>query len=132
VANGTWFVLSLGIILFINLFASDICGIAYGTWSKVRPAELAGVERFTEPRLAPLLLYDDPLNPASPSNGRAYVTYVNEGVALLRKCSGTGERILTMDVSNPFPFALNSTPPLGGMAVSSYNVAFSDSVRPSD
>ena len=121
--------LSLGGLLFLPQLASDIYGLAYGAWQKRSPSELDSVLRFTEPRLAPLLLYDD----GTPrSNGRTYTTYVNDGVALLRRATSPKETVLTMDMANPFPYALGRPPALGGIAAAAYQYTLSDTHRPSD
>jgi hypothetical protein len=52
------------------------------------------------------------------SNGRIYTTYVNDGVALLRRATSPSQTVLTMDVANPFPYALDRPPALGGIAAS--------------
>jgi hypothetical protein len=121
--------LSLGGVLFLPQFASDLLGLASGTWQKARPYRVASVLRFTEPRLAPLLLYDGGI---PRSNGRIYTTYINEGEALLRKVTSEQETVLTMDMANPFPYVLGRRPPLGGVAAAGYNYTLSDAHRPSD
>ena len=121
--------LSLGGLLLLPQLTSDLGGIAYGVWKKARPYNLAQVTRFTEPRLAPLLLYDG----ATPgSNGTIYTTYVNDGAALLRRVSGPGETVITMDMTNPFSYALGRKPALGGIAAAAYGNTLSDTHRPSD
>ena len=121
--------LSLGGLLFLPQFASDIFGLGYGAWQKASPSEPASVLRFTEPRLAPLLLYDGGI---PRSNGRTYTTYINDGVALLRKATSPKETVLTMDVANPFPYVLGRPPALGGIAAAAYKNTLSDTHRPSD
>jgi hypothetical protein len=111
------------------LFVSDLAGIAYGAWNKARPSPTA--LRFTTHRLKPLLLYDtDGYHPRS--NGRIYTTYVNDGVALLERVTRPEERVLTMDMVNPFPYAMGRRPPRGGIAAMAYHYLLSDDHRPSD
>ncbi len=120
-------VLGLGGSLFLPLFSHDLLGLTYGALSKVHA--YSPPVRFTEPRLASLLLYDG----ADPkSNGRMYTTYVNDGIALLKKVSKPEETILTMDMANPFPYALGRKPPLGGIAAVAYKFTLDDIHRPSD
>jgi len=124
--------LCIGPLLCIPLFVSDLTGIAYGAWNKVRPSS-ATVLRFTTRNLQPLLLYDtDEYYPHPRSNGRIYTTYVNDGVALLERVTRPEERVLTMDMVNPFPYAMGRRPPRGGMAAMAYHYLLSDGHRPSD
>jgi len=89
--------------------------------------------RFTEPRIADLLLCDRPdLNPAlKRSNGSTYTKYVNDGTTLLRKYCKSSDKILTIDMQNPFPYVLGWQPPRGGLASTSFNYTVSDKFRPS-
>jgi hypothetical protein len=119
--------LSLGGVLLLPQFASDVLGLTYGAWHKARPSEVASVLRFTSPRLAPLLLYH-----GGRSNGPIYTTYINDGEALLRKATSSQETVLTMDMTNPFPYVLGRRPPLGGIAAAGYNYTLSDAHHPSD
>lgn len=122
-------VLCLGALLFIPQFISDLAGLGYGVWKKERPSTPAAVLRFTSPNLKPLLLYDG-ANPRS--NGRNYTTYVNDGVALLERETRPNELVQTMDMTNPFPYAMERRPPRGGIAAMAYNYTISDSHRPTD
>lgn len=119
-----------GSIFFLVQFALGCSGLAYGVWMKANPPNLDSVERFAEGRLVPLVLYDGISEPAS--NGRQYTTYVNEGIRLLRKSTGSDETVLTMDMMNPFPFALGRRPAAGGIAAAAYRYTLSDTHRPSD
>ena len=85
--------------------------------------------RFTEPHLDSLILYDT--DPPDESNGSFYTNYVNDGVALLRKHCDTNDRVLTMDMVNPFPYALKWKPPKGGIAAIAFNFTLSAQFRPS-
>lgn len=122
--------LFLGGVFFLLQFALEFSGLAYGAMLKAWPSNLHSVVRFTEPRLVPLILYDEPSEPRS--NGRQYVTYVNEGIELLRNNTRMDETILTMDMVNPFPYALGRRPAIGGIAATAYRYTLSDMYRPSD
>ena len=122
--------LFLGSVLFLVQFAMDFSGLAYGALLKAWPSNLHSVARFTEPRLVPLLLYDGLSDPRS--NGRQYVSYVNEGIYLLRNNTSVDETVLTMDMVNPFPYALGRKPAVGGIAAAAYRYTISDMYRPSD
>jgi hypothetical protein len=123
-------VLALGGVLFLPQFASDMSGLAYGAFKKARPTHLELAGRFTEPRLAPLILYNTNKTSRS-SNGTDYTTYVNDGVALLRRVSAEGETVLTVDQSNPFPYAMGRKPAIGGIAAMAYNYIISEKFHPS-
>ena len=123
-------VLALGALLFIPQLASDLVGLAYGAWQKERPSHAEALLRFTSPNLKPLLLYESDDNP--PSEGRMFTNYVNDGVALLERETRPDETILTMDVTNPFPYAMERRPARGGHACSTYDYNMNDEFRPSD
>jgi hypothetical protein len=120
----------IGALLFLSQFGLDVAGLGFGATLKARPGNLAAIERFREPRLSALILYDDPGEPSS--NGRIYTRYVNEGCALLRAQLQPGETVLTIDMMNPFPYALGERPPAGGIAAAAYRYTLSDAYHPSD
>jgi hypothetical protein len=122
--------LFVGGVLFLAQFALEFSGLAYGALLKASPSNLHSVARFTEPRLVPLILYDGLSEPRS--NGRQYVTYVNEGIYLLLNNTKVDETILTMDMVNPFPYSLGRMPAVGGIAAAAYRYTISDMYRPSD
>ena len=122
--------LFLGGVFFLLQFALEFSGLAYGAMLKAWPSNLNSVVRFTEPRLVPLILYDE--TSLRRSNGRQYVTYVNEGIELLRNHTSMDETVLTMDMVNPFPYALGRKPATGGIAATAYRYTLSDRYRPSD
>ena len=122
--------LCLGPLLCIPLFASDVAGIGFGLWSKARTPAPA-ILRFATHNLEPLLLIQTPGYPVR-SNGPVYVTYVNDGVALLKRSTRHAEKVLTMDMVNPFPYALQWPAPRGGIAAMAYHYTLGDGHRPSD
>jgi hypothetical protein len=122
--------LCLGPLLCAPLFVSDLAGIGYGLWNKARPSP-STVLRFTTPNLKPLLLYQ-PDGYSTRSNGSVYTTYVNDGVALLERETRPEEKILTMDMVNPFPYVMQRRPPRGGIAAMAYHYTLGDDHRPSD
>jgi hypothetical protein len=119
----------LGALLFVPQFTLDLAGVAYGVWKKQRPSTPAAVLRFSSPNLKPLLLYD---NGSSPSEGRLFTASVNDGVALLQRETRPSETILTMDMTNPFPYAMERQPALGGIVAPTYHYSIDDKHRPSD
>jgi hypothetical protein len=123
------FWLASGCSLFVPPLASDVAGLWYGARQKAHPMQSRISVRFSEPRLASLILYNGSLDIAA--NGGGYTTYVNEGVALLRKHCTSQDRVLTMDMVNPFPYALGWRPPLGGAAAIAFDYTLSAENRPS-
>ena len=122
--------LCIGPLLCAPLFVSDLAGLGYGLWNKAQPTP-STVLRFTTPNLKPLLLYQTD-GYSTRGNGSVYTTYVNDGVALLERETRPEEKILTMDMVNPFPYAMERLPPRGGIAAMAYHYTLGDSHRPSD
>jgi hypothetical protein len=123
------FVLVLCALLVIPQLALDLVGLANGVVQKAHPSAAIGLVRFTEPHLASLILSDGDTH--KEGNGSIYINYVNDGVTLLRKHCNASDRVLTMDMVNPFPFALKWRPPLGGIAAIAFNYTLSEQHRPS-
>jgi hypothetical protein len=115
-------------LFFLIQFASEYSGLAYGALQKARIANLPSDIRFTEPRLVPLLLFDGPYDPG---NGSQYVAYVNDGIRFLRKNTLPSETVLTIDMINPFPYALGRRPAIGGISAAVDRYTLSDNYRPS-
>ncbi len=63
--------------------------------------------------------------------GNFLALYLNDGTNLLRREIHPGEKVITMDTYNAFPFALGIEPPRGGMASATYQYLFSDRLHPS-
>lgn len=63
--------------------------------------------------------------------GNFLATYLNDGTELLLRELHPGEKVATMDMYNPFPYALGIEPPSRGMASISYKISFSDRLHPS-
>lgn len=124
------FTLFIGGLIFLVCLTSDVLGLTYGAFQKAWPSNVQSVVPFREPRLAALLLYDSQYEPMS--NGRHYVKYVNDGISFLRKNTQQHETILTMDMANPFPYALGRKPAIGGIASAFYNCTLSDRHHPSE
>ena len=119
--------IAFGTVLFLPQFGSDLAGLAYGSLQKLRRAP-DSVVRFQAPRLQPLILYNSNADPES--NGALFTNYVNRGVALLQQDGGPGETVLTMDMTNPFPYALGTPPPRAGMASITYGITLDSQHHP--
>jgi hypothetical protein len=123
------FLLALCALLVVPQFVSDLVGLANGVYQKARPSATLVQVRFTESHLAPLILHDGAF--LTESNGSVYTNYINDGVALLQKHCNASDRVLTMDMVNPFPYALKWMPPKGGIAATAFNYTLSPQSRPS-
>lgn len=119
-------------MLFLPQFTADVAAIPIAALREMHPYS-GCVVRFTESRVRSLWLCDGwPDSELEQwSNGSNYTTYVNDGAALLRRCCDASDRVLAMDMQNPFPYVLGWRPPRGGMASTNYNNTLSDNFRPS-
>ena len=119
-------------VLFLPQFTGDVAAIPFAALREVHPYSGCAA-RFTEPRVRSLLLCEGSIEDASQqwSNGGNYTSYVNDGVALLHRCCDANDRVLAMDMQNPFPYVLGWRPPRGGLASTAYNYTLSDNFRPS-
>jgi hypothetical protein len=119
-------------LVFLPPLCSDVVGLATGTVRKAYPSQARSPVRFTEPRLSALILYDRPPNDSEiASNGSIYTTYVNDGTSLLRRYCSSADRVSTIDMQNPFPYALGWRPARGGLANLSFGATVSAQYRPS-
>ncbi len=92
-----------------------------------------GTLRFESPRLHALVLYDiSPNDMDRYSNGSEYIASVNEGMRLLAANTMDSDKITTLDLANPFPFAMNRMPVRGGIAAASYGFTLNDLHHPSE
>jgi hypothetical protein len=124
------FVLLLCGVLFVPQLCSDLVGLGYGAIQKAHPWAERSRVRFSVARLRPMILYDGARD--VDANGGLYTGRINAGIELLKRECGPGDRVLNLDMVNPFPYALGWRPPRGGMAAAAYNYLFSDELRPSD
>jgi hypothetical protein len=124
--------LFLSAILFLPQFTTDVAAFPIAVLREVHPYSGCAA-RFAEPRVHSLLLCESSNDDAAQqwSNGSNYTTYVNDGVALLQRCCDANDRVLSMDMQNPFPYVLGWRPPRGGLASTAYNYTLSDKFRPS-
>jgi hypothetical protein len=120
--------LLLASLLFLPQFTSDLMALPIAAARKIRPPSGCAV-RLTESRVASLILCDNSDDRAA--NGSDYTTYINDGAALLRGYSKPTDKVLTMDMQNPFPYVLGWLPPRGGLASTRFNYTLSAQFRPS-
>lgn len=124
-------VLLLSALLFLPQFASDAAAISIAGARKFKPPQSCAT-RFSETRVKPLMLCNYAVQDEDKwSNGSNYTNYVNDGVAMLHRYGKPSDKVMTMDMQNPFPYVLGWAPPRGGMAASAFNYTFSAKFRPS-
>jgi hypothetical protein len=124
------FVLLLCGFLSLPQLCSDVVGLGYGAIEKAYPSAARSRVRFSVPRLGSMILYDGPFDKRA--NGGVYTARINEGIALLKRYCGPGDRVINMDMVNPFPYALGWRPAHGGVAAVAYNYLFTAELHPSD
>jgi hypothetical protein len=117
--------------VFLPQFGSDAVGLMAGAAHKAHPSPQNCDVRFDEPRLSALILCQHPLLPVDYANGRNYTTAVNDGIALLRQHATSADKVLDMDMQNPFPYTLGWRPPRGGSATTTFNQTMSARHGPS-
>jgi len=100
-----WMVTLLIALYFVaSILGPDMASLPYSAFMCITegPPMTAG-QKFAAPPLADMLVPRDP----------EYVRIVNDGCALLRLHSGPADRIVSLDLTNPFSFALQRPPPTG-------------------
>ena len=123
----------LGLVSWAPTLVSNASGLAYAFWENRASPKDSEVTRFQAPHLAALLLFDMPDGTEADrrSNGRAYVDYVNDGLDLLSTFSRPQETVATLDMVNPFPYALLRPVARGGSPALAFNHTFNDQHKPS-
>ena len=87
-----------------SILVPDMESLPYSTFIRVVGARgVTASEPFNSRPMADMLAPRDP----------EYVRSVNDGCDLLRRYSGPSDRIVTLDLTNPFSFALQRPPPTG-------------------
>ncbi len=122
----------LGLICYAPIAIDNASGLLFALIdSRRNPPE--AIARFHAPNLAGLIFYDidDGTEADQRSNGHAYVTYINDGLDLIQRDSAPTETVFTLDMVNPFPYALQRRPPHGGTPALAFNHTFNDQHKPS-
>jgi hypothetical protein len=128
---GRLLVLAAG-LLAVPMVLMQIVGLGYGLIESRANPDPPGVLRFESARLHPLVLYDIASGDIDKfSNGREYVSSVNEGIRLLAAHTRPGDKITTLDMFNPFAYALGREPIQGGIAAAAYRYTLDDRHHPS-
>jgi hypothetical protein len=122
----------VGLVCFVPELLADASGLASAIVESRRNPPISEVVRFQPAHMSGLLLFDVPFGTDADnrSNGRTFVTYVNDGIDLIRTASKSGETVYTLDMFNPFSYALLRAPALGGTDVIAFNHQFNDEHKP--
>jgi len=122
----------VGVLCFVPQLLADASGLASAMVESRRNPPRSEVILFQPAHLSGLLLFDVPFGTDADdrSNGRTFVTYVNDGLDLIRTVSKAGESVYTLDMFNPFSYALLRAPALGGTDVIAFNHQFNDEHKP--
>jgi hypothetical protein len=122
----------VGLVCFVPELLADASGLASAVVESRRHPPISEVVRFQPPHMSGLLLFDVPFGTDADdrSNGRTFVTYVNDGLDLIRAVSKSGETVYTLDMFNPFSYALLWAPARGGADVITFNHQFNDEHKP--
>jgi hypothetical protein len=125
------FVVAIAGVLVVPLALEQVGGLAYGLVEARVNSNPAGVLRFESPRLRALVLYDLPAGDIDRySNGREYVASLNDGMRLLAAHTGPKDKVATLDMFNPFAYALDREPIRGGIAAAAYRYTLDDAHHP--
>jgi hypothetical protein len=122
----------MGIGLILGAQSADGLALANGLRLKLHPP-VAFAYPVTEGGFAGAIFIDDYLDTKGTHRafGSFLALYLKDGTDLLRRELKPGEKVTTMDMFNPFPFALGIEPPRGGMQSATYRYFFSDRIHPS-
>jgi hypothetical protein len=125
-------VLLVGLLCFVPDLLANAGGLGSAILESRRNPPPSEVARFQSANLSSLLLFDVPFGTDADyrSNGRVYVTYVNDGMDLIRRVSKSAETVFTLDIFNPFPYALLRAPAPGGADCMAFNHQFNDEHKP--
>jgi hypothetical protein len=119
-------------VFAMPMFLMQCAGLGYAFGESMMNPNPAGAARFDSARLRPLVLYDAAADSVDKySNGREYVSSVNDGIRLLSAHTRPDEKIATLDMFNPFAYALGREPIRGGIAAAAYRYTLDDRHHPS-
>ena len=110
----------------------QVVGLVYGLAESRANPNPPGMLRFESARLRPLVLYDAAPDDADRfSNGREYVASINDGMRLLAAQTSPAEKVATLDMFNPFAYAMGREPIAGGISSAAYRYTLDDRHHPS-
>jgi hypothetical protein len=120
-------------LLAVPMVLMEIGGLGYGLVESRANPDPPGVLRFESAQLRPLVLYDvasDDIDNKY-ANGSEYVSSINDGIRLLTAHTSRVDKVTTLDMFNPFAFALGREPIRGGIAAAAYRYTLDDLHHPS-
>lgn len=123
-------IIALAALMAVRLPIRDAASLVYACVEKNQIPTESDVPRVQSLQLSRVYFHD--LDQPSPFNGKEYVEYLNDGISLLRKETSDQDSVLSVDLVNPFPYALNRKPAHGGFSVLAYGYVITDRFRPSD
>jgi hypothetical protein len=123
--------LLVGLLFVVGSSALDAASVLQAVRERSQPPTRATLP-FSSKHMAGLVLYDlpDPEDRHANSNGTRYVATVNDGIRLLKERSSPTESVMTLDVMNPFSYALLRRPARGGYSFLGYGTEFNDTHKP--
>jgi hypothetical protein len=117
-------------VCIVPLSVANLLSLIVAGMEEHRPAAAAPV-RLASDRGASINFAPVPVKMTTETGGPEYVIALNDGLALLRRHTGSRDGVLTLDMMNPFNYLLDRPSPRGGMAAAAYNYIFSDAAHPS-
>ncbi len=117
----------LASLLAFHLPLRDAASLIYACIEKNQTADAYQID---SPRFSHVYFHD--IEQPTSNNGRQYVDYVNDGLALLRKNTTDADSVLAIDLFDPFPYLLGRKPVNGGSSVLAYGYLLTNQFRPSD
>jgi hypothetical protein len=122
-------VIGWGIIHSASYFANDTAGLMIAAGMAAERGHLEDATAIDAPHLRSLLFLpeDSALRLA---NGRFYTNRVNDGLALIKKHSGSRDSVVVLGFTNPFSYALLRPPARGGSPFWGMNNNYSDQSIP--
>jgi hypothetical protein len=131
----TFAAILLAPLLIGPVLGKDAAALAHATRSHfAQKASLLGAQRFESTALRDFVIPAEPavVSNIAPSQPAAvYPRQINDGIGLLRRHVTAQSRVVALDFSNPFPFALGLPPARGGSTSWLVGGSFSKTIHPS-
>ncbi len=127
--------LAPALVLLAGLLAAPVgvrnaWGLGYAFAESRFNPDPPGELRFESARLRPLVLRTPADDPDNQSNGREYVHKVNDGIRLLTASTVPSEKITTVEMFEPFTYALDRVPIRGGIAAAAFRYTLDERHHP--
>jgi hypothetical protein len=123
---------AIGLTVSVIPAGTDALALANGVRLKTHYRRNAAYQ-VRSGNLAGLVVLDDyTLHPeCEHQSGEVMAGSLNDALGLLQSQARPGDRVGAFDIYNPFPQALGTEPPRGGMAAAIYGFMFNSKVHPS-